>query len=122
MNIDASNLLQSNNREVSINLSKIMSVKGENDSKNRKLPLRNEVMLADLFNKMDRNFNIRTVADIERDIERPVKTETGLDHIDKNKLEINLQEVQITEDNDRHKRKSLKNHSDKLKAKNIKKW
>lgn len=69
-------------------------------------------MLADLFAKMDRNFNVRTVADIERDIERPIKTETGMDHNDKNKLEIDLQEVQITEDNERHKRKSLKNHSD----------
>lgn len=122
MNMDASNLLTSNNREVSINLSRIISIKGENDTKSKKLPQRNEVMLADLFAKMDRNFNVRTVADIERDIERPIKTETGMDHNDKNKLEIDLQEVQITEDNERNKRKSLKNHSDQLKAKKIQKW
>ena len=50
-NLNGSNILmRSKNKDVSINLSKILSIKEENESKIKKTAPRNEVSLAELFN------------------------------------------------------------------------
>ena len=64
-NLNGSNILmRSKNKDVSVNLSKILSIKEENETKTKKTAPRNEVSLAELFNQMDRNFKVRTVSDI----------------------------------------------------------
>lgn len=82
-------------------------------------------MLVDLFNQMERNFRVRTVADVEKDNEKPFKTEADIYNEQNNHFEMDHQAMQITEDNERNKfstKKPTFNICRLSDLKNVNKW